>query len=884
MASTHPRRSQKTTLSPMTLQSGNYSIDKTLSSPLSILKGATFHIPNPTSDLPCRLVRRAESSLEEIVEAHKRRVASTLDDIEAGLSAMNLSDTRPTASSFRDDSLPVPQGFLNHTVDKRHRAPAAVMSPISPEAADLSIGRHSLRSRQNRRPSALSDSGLGSSIASSSSKMSQQQTVGGKAGVSATAITRSVNPTQSLTTRRRLSDRAMKKFRELIFNPLLSINSIKEFHPLVRDCPRRINENEIVCLRDLEKTLLLMAPVSDNQQDTPAVKAFAYWLSSELQQRSETAKAYLRFCQLSIHCIQATVEHLNERELTKPADRPYSSGYFIDLVEQLRNHAKALEATREKERNGETVDEMDVDGYVSSHLTTKLQSTASSAQPTTPSQGSRQLRHKMGEVICHRPSIVVFNKSADANAPPIRSEQVTLYGGLHKNGQPAELVRIRKDGSAISLATGKEVPRESIEEDQEGKMRFKRSASEEALEDDVLRSMARRKASATAAELAPKRCTHSGCNKEFKRACDLTKHEKTHSRPWKCSDATCRYHEYGWPTEKELERHRNDKHSANPKLYKCLFPPCAYSSKRESNCKQHMEKSHNWVYVRSKNNGKNRDQQARGSLPTPQETHLQTPVTEHQHTPEDMRFGDSEGSVNFNPEIYNESHVSYPTDFNYHGELTLDQPQQFHISPADSNMNYSSANTSPFLENGNDFAAIDNVAANFGHQNDFTLYEDLYNASARVPSIPSSIPFTMQQYNNLPPTPEKNLFARSYDAPITFPNQAQMSNNTIQPEHISPIGQGNAMLFTPASMMDVDDSFEFIQSDNGMEGDFALFGTTDTTFMPEVKNNLFGELPSSTVGLSQFAAQDPWGNFYAQTTQMHGEWYDDEAMDMMNLQ
>jgi hypothetical protein len=33
--------------------------------------------------------------------------------------------------------------------------------------------------------------------------------------------------------------------------------------------------------------------------------------------------------------------------------------------------------------------------------------------------------------------------------------------------------------------------------------------------------------------------------------------------------------------------------------------PCAYLSKRESNCKQPMEKTHGWTYIRSKNNGKN---------------------------------------------------------------------------------------------------------------------------------------------------------------------------------------------------------------------------------------------------------------------------------------
>ncbi|KAL2135530.1 hypothetical protein VTI74DRAFT_8136 [Chaetomium olivicolor] len=100
---------------------------------------------------------------------------------------------------------------------------------------------------------------------------------------------------------------------------------------------------------------------------------------------------------------------------------------------------------------------------------------------------------------------------------------------------------------------------------------------------------------------APHACPH--CPKSFARLCDLNKHAKSHSRPYKCNEPGCKYGTLGWPTAKELERHHNDKHSASPRIYHCLFPPCPYWSKRESNCKQHMEKAHDWVYVRSKSKG-----------------------------------------------------------------------------------------------------------------------------------------------------------------------------------------------------------------------------------------------------------------------------------------
>ncbi|KAI1500655.1 hypothetical protein F5X99DRAFT_385546 [Biscogniauxia marginata] len=113
-------------------------------------------------------------------------------------------------------------------------------------------------------------------------------------------------------------------------------------------------------------------------------------------------------------------------------------------------------------------------------------------------------------------------------------------------------------------------------------------------------SMVRRKKSKHFQE--PKMCKEPGCEKKFVRSCDLIKHEKSHSRPWKCPVLTCKYNSHGWPTEKELNRHVADKHSEAPAMFECQFKPCPYKSKRESNCKQHMEKAHGWTYVRSKTN------------------------------------------------------------------------------------------------------------------------------------------------------------------------------------------------------------------------------------------------------------------------------------------
>lgn len=90
------------------------------------------------------------------------------------------------------------------------------------------------------------------------------------------------------------------------------------------------------------------------------------------------------------------------------------------------------------------------------------------------------------------------------------------------------------------------------------------------------------------------------CGKAFDRQGDLTKHTKTHERPWKCSKEGCRYQERGSPYKAELERHQNDIHKTSTKMYKCSEANCTYESKRESKCKVHMQRIHNVNYVRSK--------------------------------------------------------------------------------------------------------------------------------------------------------------------------------------------------------------------------------------------------------------------------------------------
>ncbi|KAI1277156.1 hypothetical protein F5Y07DRAFT_388693 [Xylaria sp. FL0933] len=719
---------------------------------LGLRKGATFHSPvTPPSSPPSAsalrvpsLPRRSQTNLDDVVGAHVRRAALNIGKFEDSLIAADAESTS-SRRLFLDDSLPIPRGFLNHTVIEDKMA----MEPPFPDSERRVLRPRTRRSSHHHE----SDSGLGTSIASTVQKRKEA-----RPSVGASAITRSVNTsrTEGLP---RLSERAINRIHEHTLKPLLAKPELKDFRPIVLDCPRRIQENQIVCLRDLEKTLIFMAP-----------------------ERANSAKLYLDFCTTSIRCIQATVEYLSDREQRRPHDRPYNSGYFIDLIEQIRQHAQQMQESRERLASGEEPTEMDVDPYV------------------TP--------------------ICPFDSTTTKLLPS--SDEVKLVGGLATTGRPAELVRFKKNGKAISLATGEIV--EDLEE--KGPVRFKRSMSQQAEdEEEIMRSMARRKKNLTPEELAPKKCTHPGCNKEFKRACDLTKHEKTHSRPWKCPIPTCKYHEYGWPTEKEMARHVNDKHSAAPEMFECKFKPCPYKSKRESNCKQHMEKAHGWTYKRSKAPKAAGSKAGSSAKPTPMLNNLPTPSSDQTDPvltpPEDAFLPTFDDNQDLFP--------AYPSTEEFNAALFDDQPFDTDIS-----LDFSPIDNGTPSTDAGQFNTYQELSPEFTGQ-----FEDIYGAHVRVPTPTYSV------YNKTMPETFNN-FNTAMCPPVPEP-------------HFSPSGQANPMLYTPVSMVDVDEGFDDFHPVGSAQfgGDFTLFPSDNMGKSSEFDPTLFGTMPPSmTAGYNQPATQD----------------------------
>lgn len=405
-------------------------------------------------------------------------------------------------------------------------------------------------------------------------------------------------------------------------------------------------------------------------------------------------------------------------------------------------------------------------------------------------------------------------------------EQLSLHGGLGRTGRPAELVRI-KDGRAISLRTGKNVEPDTAM----------------GLDDDLQHSMARRRKSEQAVAKQAQRC--SECDKEFKRPCDLTKHEKTHSRPWKCNEPSCKYSQYGWPTEKERDRHVNDKHSMAPNMYKCQYRPCPYESKRESNCKQHMEKAHGWAYVRSKNNGKSGKKPSKVS---------KTPPTPQIATPNSYFFdtsGSEFGVDSSSPYISNysvapstngspgdrSSHLSnlespylgvnepitpYEPTFNWGDSYNRLTPQSY--TPNSHRLSMDSLTTAP-----TDLSSYE-MEPLFGGTFDWSNL-DLSSSNLDLTSMNIQLDTTSPLSIEGGPL---HVYNRNPSISVEEPQSAKNPN-------LSPGAQGNQMLYSPYHTENVDEGYgDFATNAGKPAADFALF---DSRPPSSLGGSLFSDLP-----------------------------------------
>ncbi|RMD42145.1 hypothetical protein DV735_g2999, partial [Chaetothyriales sp. CBS 134920] len=512
------RRSKRLTASPSLPSSSEYTPYN-----LSLPKGATFHHSSsfshddPVLSIP-HLPRRSPTASQSVLASwllDDKDIAQSLADFEetfSGARGKRRSTHRQSAQNFEQQL---------HAYRASLPTDEALGSSIGSPASDKGLVRKFERALDLWSDK---DSALGSSLpdeeavvrdwirdsdtpskAATQTRSARQRTI----RASIPAITASIAPpTRTVPRQPLLSLSGRKTINRLIFGPILSEDRFQDLHHLVTSLGSRKNK-AIRCLRDLEQSLIFQ----------PLSLAISQTL-------------YRSFGEFTVQLVIDTYSQLSESDQRRASDRPYDSGYFLDLVQQVGRLAAQVGRSNEEAEPAEDED------------------------------------------MAYQPG-----------------DEVTLEGGLGATDSPAELVRW-KNGKGISLRTG--LPYEAAPG-------MKRGASA-MLDDEVSRSMARRK-KGYIPEVVEMKCSDPSCGKVFGRKCDLAKHEKTHSRPFKCPIGGCKYAELGLPTEKERERHINDKHDPNPRYYQCKY--CEFKTKRESNCKQHQEKKHNWTYSRAKGKDKN---------------------------------------------------------------------------------------------------------------------------------------------------------------------------------------------------------------------------------------------------------------------------------------
>jgi hypothetical protein len=339
-------------------------------------KSATFHSPtsppshddDPVLNIPL-LPRRSPTcpkALEDVVAAGEKRVAHVLSVVDRSLSGLDNFAT-DTQETLKAEDLPVPRFMIDAHVGNLDNMDI----DITP---DRSI--HSSYPQRKVQKHHTSDSGIGSTITGSeqSSKhppgrllppnvsimtmdkdflpaTGKLANFGGTQSLGICAIRSGVNGSSiSLTTSlngspHTLSEYACRQIQKHIILPIVQEDSLKPFHPLVAGIPYRVGRKEITCLRDLEKVLLWLAPVSHPYYR--GERRLAYSFLPGVKKWSVSKASFIKFCETSIQCIHTTVEYLNEPDQRRTTDKPYTNGYFLDLTEQVRQYAEMITASRE---------------------------------------------------------------------------------------------------------------------------------------------------------------------------------------------------------------------------------------------------------------------------------------------------------------------------------------------------------------------------------------------------------------------------------------------------------------------------------------------------------------------------------------------------------
>ena len=349
----------------------------------SLKKSSTFHTPtspsaehDPVLNIPSLPRRSLTSSKDlEALATGDDRIAQILGAVDRSLSGLETfsSDSQDTLIA---EAHPVPlfmlhanvsdpdnmeidhdrssthpsQSHRNGYIKKHHASDSGIGSTISSSEASMS-GKHAGMTQGMTPPSIRLDFDLLPSLKALASENTGGNTFSSISSDSTEGRVRTgINGLTALATgsgagsQHALSEYACKQIQKHIIIPIASEPKLKDFHSLVKGIPYRVARKEITCLRDLEKVLLWLAPVS--LPPSLRVRSLDLGLIFGAKKFSATKASFLYFCETSIQCIHTTVEYLNEHDQRRPTDRPYTNGYFLDLVEQVRQYATMLAASR----------------------------------------------------------------------------------------------------------------------------------------------------------------------------------------------------------------------------------------------------------------------------------------------------------------------------------------------------------------------------------------------------------------------------------------------------------------------------------------------------------------------------------------------------------
>lgn len=223
----------------------------------------------------------SESS-EAATAAGQERMLNILNNLKLSFAGDSIDDSSSETGDANeaqiDNELPVPRGFLKAHVqsienDDQYRVKTRKSSKIhrkcdsglgtsvsksqSISASDKCKGMQSKATSMCVRPSLIEGS-------VEAGQLSVEGLQAKATNSHMSAITRSISSLDAGSTspKHQMTDKSIEEIHRIIIDPILKEERLKPFHRLAKNITHQIAGNQIVCLRDLEKTLLWVAPVS----------------------------------------------------------------------------------------------------------------------------------------------------------------------------------------------------------------------------------------------------------------------------------------------------------------------------------------------------------------------------------------------------------------------------------------------------------------------------------------------------------------------------------------------------------------------------------------------------------------------------------------------